>query len=71
MVISDLSDSFTLNGTQTFVWDGRTPNGSRLATQIKVGGSYIGDPEPVPEPVAILDTLAAVGVGLASKRRLA
>jgi hypothetical protein len=71
MVISDLSDSFTLTGTQTFAWDGSTPNGSRLATQIKVGGSYTGDPESVPEPVAILGTLAAVGVGLASKRRLA
>lgn len=73
IVISDLSGSFTLSGTQTFSWDGSTPNGSRLATQIKVGGgSYTGgdDPEAVPEPMAILGTVAAMGVGLASKRRL-
>ena len=72
IVISDLSGSFTLTGTQTFSWHGATPNGSRLATQIKVGGgSYTAgeDPEAVPEPVAILGTLAAVGVGLASKCR--
>jgi hypothetical protein len=70
MVLSDLTGSFTLTGKETFSWEGATPNGSRLSTQIKVGGfSDDDDPESVPEPMALLGTVAAVGFGLASKRR--
>lgn len=65
--ISDIGNSFTLTGQSTFSWTTPDiPQGSRLAYQIKVGAAA----KPVPEPLTILGTVAAVGMGLGMKRKL-
>ncbi|WP_346291324.1 PEP-CTERM sorting domain-containing protein [Sphaerothrix gracilis] len=65
LIVSDLNASFTLRGEQILAWSGDYPRGSRLASQIKVGSSPA---EPVPEPMTLLGSLAAVGMGLGLKR---
>ncbi|MGD1905681.1 MAG: PEP-CTERM sorting domain-containing protein [Leptolyngbyaceae cyanobacterium] len=67
LIISGLVGSFTLKGEQIFDWEGQLPTGSRLATQLKVGVS--SEAEAVPEPLTILGTLAAGGLGYGMKRR--
>jgi hypothetical protein len=74
LVISGLKGSFTLKGEEVFSWTGALPSGSRLATQIKVGGGTYTqgeDPQPVPEPMMAIGALVAVGAGLARKRNTA
>lgn len=58
LLISDISEPFTLTGNVVLSWTGTPPTGSNLAYQIKVGTS-----EPVPEPLTILGSAVALGFG--------
>lgn len=58
--IADISSSFTLTGQVLMNWSGATPNGSRLAYQIKVG-STTSIPEPASVGAIFLAGIAGVG----------
>lgn len=75
MQISGLNASFTLTGEEILEWTGSFPRGSRLATQVKLGAgpltaSFDDTPDVVPEPVTVLGSLAALGLGVAMKKKL-
>lgn len=65
VLVEDIFAPFTLMGTVSFDWTGTQPNGSNLAYQIKVGTS-----EPTPEPLTILGSGLALGLGVFLKKEL-
>ncbi|MGF1481544.1 MAG: PEP-CTERM sorting domain-containing protein [Cyanophyceae cyanobacterium] len=66
-IISDFSEQFTLSGDVTLS-DFDSVGRSQLATQIKVGTSR-DRVEPVPEPLTILGTGTALGLGILLKKK--
>jgi len=63
--ISDVTDSFTLEGTSIMSWGNNLPTNSNLAYQIKVGNA-----EAVPEPLSMLGLgFGASGLAFLKKRR--
>ncbi len=67
--ISEISDPFVITGKTSLFWAGATPpRNSRLAYQIKVGGSSKASvPEPGTVAAIFLATVAGVGYGRRKK----
>lgn len=66
--IANLNSSFTLKGQQVLSWSGAFPTGSKLAAQIKVGGTpFVSTPEPT--AWLGLTAIAAFGASAMVKKR--
>lgn len=74
LLITGITESFSLTGTAIMTWEGDIPRGSRLDMTIKTGygNAIIIDPEtgePVPEPLTILGSMVALGFGGLFKKK--
>jgi hypothetical protein len=66
--IANLNASFTLKGQQVLSWSGAFPTGSKLAAQIKVGGTpFVSTPEPT--AWLGLTAITAFGAGAMVKKK--
>ena len=69
LLITDITENFTLTGTATLSWDEseglRFPNGSRLDLTVKAGYGGVD----VPEPSTVLATLLSFGLGNILRRK--